>query len=178
MIRIQLNSLRKELSSLEPDAQEVDETTADVTAAEASSDEASLLQSDIEVQRPVDPELLMEVTNATSSQSYWQLLGQEMAQEGAFHYLATRAGFWIGVASSCVLMGLLNLLCCPRSGDQIVEETFDSVAEAWVPIHKGGQFVGSPVRSPYFGTSPYNAKGYATSPSSYHESTISPTSSP
>ena len=35
MIRIQLNSLRKELSSLEPDAQEVDEPTADVTAAEA-----------------------------------------------------------------------------------------------------------------------------------------------
>eukprot|EP00913_Durusdinium_trenchii_P014253 g13371.t2 len=161
MIRIQLNSLRKELSSLEPDAQEVDETTADVTAAEASSDEASLLQSDIEVQRPVDPELLMEVTNATSSQSYWQLLGQEMAQEGAFHYLATRAGFWTG---SCLNVG------------QSLLETFDSVAEAWVPIHKGGQFVGSPVRSPYFGTSPYNAKGYATSPSSYHESTISPTS--
>lgn len=162
--------------------------SAEVAAVEAfserleqvqdSDDDIALLQSPEGTlpRRPLDGEIGMELLQAVNSSTavmgYWQKLGADVKDEGVFQYFATRGAFWIGLSASIIVMSVLNIFLCPTSGEQLVDETFGSMAEA-------PKFVGSPVQSPFFGTSPYHARGYMPgSPSSYQESSISPTSSP
>ena len=162
------------------DQERFDETWRSLDTDEMwdTEDEMSTLQTS-----RVDALLLQaaNTTNTSAHAGYFQQLSADVAKEGVFHYFSTRLAFWIGLVTSIVVMSLLNICLCPTSGDQMIDETFGDVAEAWVPIHKAPKFVGSPLQSPYFGTSPYHAAGYAPgspdSPTS-HQTSFSPTSSP
>eukprot|EP00434_Breviolum_minutum_P040190 symbB.v1.2.035707.t1/scaffold4874.1/size33602/1 len=106
-----------------------------------TEDEMSTLQTS-----RVDALLLQaaNTTNTSAHAGYFQQLSADVAKEGVFHYFSTRLAFWIGLVTSIVVMSLLNICLCPTSGDQMIDETFGDVAEAWVPIHKAMEVANPP----------------------------------
>ncbi|CAJ1372855.1 unnamed protein product [Effrenium voratum] len=183
-VKDQLSSLKSEMSDdaslLQTPERNVEHLSLPLREAllqAEMSDDTSLLQipETLSTERsvehlslPLREALLQAEATNSSDLSYFQQMGQEIQEEGVIFYFARRAAFWLGIGASCIVVGCMQVLLGAAGGEK-VDEAINDMTEAWVPfdkVHKGPRFMGSPVRSPNFGTSPYHAAGYLQSPGS------------
>ncbi|CAE7622959.1 unnamed protein product [Symbiodinium sp. CCMP2456] len=98
------------------------------------SDNSVLLQSPSDFSSPMEQaETVLVQTEAPSTSSdltFFQQLSQDIQSEGVFHYFVSRAAFWIGVSSACMVMCLLQLACCTPYADEGEFALEDDDAEA------------------------------------------------